>query len=79
MWIRASSLLLATSIINDSLASPAVRGRDSSPTVQLDNGTFVGISEGNVNKFLGITFAKPPYVPLPCFLYGSVNLHTSLM
>lgn len=32
------------------------------PTVTLDQGTFVGIGNGNVSRFLGIPFAKPPYV-----------------
>ncbi|KAI0088623.1 carotenoid ester lipase precursor [Irpex rosettiformis] len=39
------------------LAAPAPR---SAPTVTLDNGTFVGAVSGNVNKYLGIPFAKPP-------------------
>ena len=30
------------------------------PTVTLDEGVFYGESEGNINKFLGIPFAKPP-------------------
>lgn len=30
------------------------------PLVQLDEGTFVGTLDGNVNTFLGIPFAKPP-------------------
>lgn len=32
------------------------------PTVQLDNGTFLGISDGLVSRFLGIPFGKAPYV-----------------
>jgi acetylcholinesterase len=42
------------------LAAPAARA--SAPTVKLDNGTFVGTTTGNVNKWLGIPFAQPPYV-----------------
>ncbi|KAA1472212.1 carotenoid ester lipase precursor [Dentipellis sp. KUC8613] len=34
--------------------------RASGPTVQLDNGTFIGQASGKVNKFLGIPFAQPP-------------------
>ncbi|PPQ85181.1 hypothetical protein CVT25_004188 [Psilocybe cyanescens] len=30
------------------------------PTVQLDSGTFTGVNDGLVQKFLGIPFAKPP-------------------
>ena len=33
-----------------------------SPTVKLDNGTFLGTSSGDVSKFLGIPFAQPPWV-----------------
>jgi hypothetical protein len=34
----------------------------SSPTVQLDNATFIGLSSGRVSSFLGIPFAQPPCV-----------------
>ncbi|KAI0322091.1 carotenoid ester lipase precursor [Amylostereum chailletii] len=44
------------------LAAPiaAVPTRRASPTIALDNGTFVGTTSGKVNKFLGIPFAQPP-------------------
>lgn len=42
------------------LAAPAA----SSPTVKLDNGTFIGKSVLNVHKFYGIPFAQPPCVKL---------------
>lgn len=42
-------------------ASAALSGR-TTPTVTLDNGTFVGTTEGVVDKFLGIPFGKPPCV-----------------
>lgn len=32
------------------------------PTIQLDNGTFIGNQTGNVTQFLGIPYALPPYV-----------------
>ena len=32
------------------------------PTVVLDEGTFVGVTDGVTKRFLGIPFAKPPYV-----------------
>jgi hypothetical protein len=32
----------------------------SAPHVHLDKGTFVGVRNGTVSKFLGIPFAKPP-------------------
>jgi acetylcholinesterase len=34
--------------------------RDIIPTVTLDNGTFVGLNQGTVFKYLGIPFAQPP-------------------
>ncbi|TFY81862.1 hypothetical protein EWM64_g2152 [Hericium alpestre] len=34
--------------------------RDAWPTIQLDNGTFIGKAFGNVTQFLGIPFAQPP-------------------
>ena len=45
-----------------SLAAAAPTKR-ASPTVTLDDGTFTGVASGKVNKWLGIPFAKPPYVP----------------
>ncbi|KAI1788851.1 carotenoid ester lipase precursor [Ganoderma leucocontextum] len=30
------------------------------PSITLDDGTFIGISDGTVDRFLGIPFAKPP-------------------
>ncbi|KAI0029235.1 Alpha/Beta hydrolase protein [Vararia minispora EC-137] len=41
-------------------AVPAVIPRATAPSIKLDNGTFVGATSGNVNKWLGIPFAKPP-------------------
>lgn len=32
------------------------------PAVKLDTATITGISNGSLNKFLGIPFAKAPYV-----------------
>ncbi|KAF9523405.1 carotenoid ester lipase precursor [Crepidotus variabilis] len=32
----------------------------ATPSVKLDNGTFYGKSDGNVQRFYGISFAKPP-------------------
>lgn len=31
-----------------------------SPTIVLDEGTFIGVGDGVINRFLGIPFAKPP-------------------
>ena len=32
----------------------------ASPTIQLDQGTFVGTSDGVTNRFLGIPYGKAP-------------------
>lgn len=32
------------------------------PTVQLDSGTFTGTLSGSTDRFLGVPYAKPPYV-----------------
>lgn len=32
----------------------------ASPTVKLDNGVFIGTTDGISTKFLGIPFAQPP-------------------
>lgn len=34
----------------------------TAPTVQLDRSIFTGAAEGPTNKFLGIPFAKSPYI-----------------
>jgi len=34
------------------------------PTIKLSYGTFQGNTTGNVDEFLGMPFAAPPYVPL---------------
>lgn len=43
-------------------ATPGAQGVP--PTVQLDQGTFKGITDGLTSSFLGIPFAKAPYVGL---------------
>ena len=40
----------------------ASRNGSQVPTIVLDNGTFVGSSEGDVSVFRGIPYAKPPCV-----------------
>ena len=34
------------------------------PTVELDNATVFGTTDGTVTQFLGIPFAQPPYARL---------------
>ena len=61
MASRHSILLMA---LLQSVYSTSLTGNHTfgSPTVLLDNGTFVGVSEGSVSAFRGIPYAKPPYV-----------------
>ena len=51
-------LLLLLSVIGTTFALPTEKR--ASPTIQLDHGTFVGTSDGVINKFLGIPFGKAP-------------------
>ncbi|KAI0718159.1 carotenoid ester lipase precursor [Cerioporus squamosus] len=51
-------LLLLLSVVGTAFAVPTEKR--ASPTVQLDQGTFVGTSNGVANKFLGIPFGKAP-------------------
>lgn len=50
---------MSLAFVSIAFAAPSPRG---SPTVTLDKGTFVGAVDGLTYKFLGIPFAKPPYV-----------------
>lgn len=51
------ALLISTIQAGIAIASPV---RRTSPTVQLDNAIFTGVSSSQVSKFLGIPFARPP-------------------
>lgn len=57
MKLSAISILF-TSLVVPALAAPARRWVDR--TIQLDQGQFVGATDGVVNRFLGIPFALPP-------------------
>lgn len=63
-------LSLAVLPIVFSFPSGSARPDPTSPTVTLDRGTFTGAQngDGKSNKFLGIPFAKPPYVTLPTIM-----------
>ncbi|VDC05628.1 unnamed protein product [Peniophora sp. CBMAI 1063] len=54
--------LSSTLSIGAGLATLAAAGptKRTSPTVKLDDGTFTGVAAEQVNKWLGIPFAKPP-------------------
>ena len=41
--------------------TPAIN--NIAPTVTLDRGVFVGVGDNVTHRYLGIPFAKPPYVP----------------
>ena len=58
--LRTCLFLLLFSLLAP-YASVLSNGQDI-PTVELDNGTFVGVRKGAINRFLGIPFAEPPYV-----------------
>ncbi|OCH90086.1 carotenoid ester lipase precursor [Obba rivulosa] len=49
-------LILALSSLSSS--------KDVAPTVRLDDGTFIGATDGVTDSFLGIPFVKPPIGPL---------------
>ena len=63
LWVAALAAsrtsVLAQSTPDNSTADNAV------PQVQLDQGTFNGVRNGSVDKFLGIQYAKPTSVHTP--------------
>ncbi|VDB92096.1 unnamed protein product [Peniophora sp. CBMAI 1063] len=54
------SPVLSLALLGARIASSVATQVSSGPTVLLDNGTFVGVSEGHVSAFRGVPFAKPP-------------------
>lgn len=58
MFVR--SLYLFPLLAGLALAAPLEER--APPTIQLDQGTFVGTTDGTTTKFLGIPFAKAPSV-----------------
>ncbi|EIM86204.1 carotenoid ester lipase precursor [Stereum hirsutum FP-91666 SS1] len=53
-------LLLAAAAIVGVFGHSVPHARSSGPTVQLDQGTFLGNATANVTQFLGIPYAIPP-------------------
>ena len=68
MFVIEVLLMLIGSLIYASYYATMVEANPlhprSVPTVTLDDGTFTGVSAGNVNEFLGIPFGKSTYVPI---------------
>ncbi|PIL35136.1 hypothetical protein GSI_02925 [Ganoderma sinense ZZ0214-1] len=52
------SLCLVPFVVGAAVAVPTVKR--AAPSIQLDDGTFIGTSDGTVDRFLGIPFGKPP-------------------
>ena len=59
-----SSLCLVPFVVGAAVAVQTVMYVAPGPSVQLDDGTFIGTSDGVVDRFLGIPFGKPPYAVL---------------
>ncbi|KAH9060193.1 carotenoid ester lipase precursor [Lactarius vividus] len=58
MAFLLASLLIICATTATVLPPPTIHA--TCPVVTLDGGTFIGTTTGDVNKFLGIPFAKPP-------------------
>ena len=63
---RNIPILFLAALAQVSLAASRFVGRapPQAPTILLDNGTFIGVSEGDVSVFRGIPYAQPPCVVL---------------
>ncbi len=70
----APLLCLLPFLAGFAFAVPTDPRKRAPPTIQLDQGTFVGTSDDTTNKFLGIPFGKAPYVR-PCEFLADANLH----
>ena len=74
MFVRALRLL--PFVAGTVFAAPTANR--ASPTIQLDQGTFVGTSDGVTNKFLGIPFGQAPYVDVSRRTVAGVTHLTSI-
>ena len=54
--------ILVTVCVSVSKLTSATDIQSVAPVIVLDGGTFVGVGNGVTHRFLGIPFAKPPYV-----------------
>ncbi|EIM86930.1 alpha/beta-hydrolase [Stereum hirsutum FP-91666 SS1] len=64
MVLRGSLVALSLSMLSASryyyASATQYTGAGGLPSIQLDNGTFIGNQTGNVTEFLGIPYALPP-------------------
>ncbi|KAJ7441567.1 carotenoid ester lipase precursor [Mycena latifolia] len=58
------------------LTSSLATSTSGSPTVQLDGATVTGLTNGTLNKFLGIPYVKPPIGPLRLHLPQPIPRYT---
>lgn len=64
VWVAA---LAASSTFAQSTPTNGTNSTSSVPQVKLDQGTFNGIHNGSVDRFLGIHYAKPTSVHIRRF------------
>ncbi|KAI0766811.1 carotenoid ester lipase precursor [Irpex lacteus] len=61
LWGAAFAASTAYSTLAQSITTNGTNSTGSIPQVRLDQGTFIGARNGNVDKFLGIHYAKPTW------------------
>ncbi|KAI0766816.1 carotenoid ester lipase precursor [Irpex lacteus] len=58
LWVTA---LAASSTFAQATSNNGINSTSGVPQIKLDQGTFNGVHNGTVDKFLGIRYAKPPF------------------
>jgi hypothetical protein len=58
--VQGSDFSIASDPICANTQTEATTEAETKPEVHLDDGLFVGVRKGNIDKFLGIPFAFPP-------------------